>query len=97
MKKRVFIILAVVMALLYLAACGQNKSKYSSKMIKLKLLQQFFPEYDWVREIAGENSNVDITMLLDNGVDLHSYQPTAEDIMKISSCDMFIYVWRRVR
>ncbi len=31
-------------------------------------------------------------MLLDNGVDLHSYQPTADDIMKISTCDMFIYV-----
>ena len=31
-------------------------------------------------------------MLLDNGVDLHSYQPTADDIMKISECDLFIYV-----
>ena len=31
-------------------------------------------------------------MLLDNGVDLHSYQPTSEDIMKISDCDLFIYV-----
>ena len=31
-------------------------------------------------------------MLLDNGVDLHSYQPTAEDIRKISECDLFIYV-----
>nr|MCR5282715.1 metal ABC transporter substrate-binding protein [Lachnospiraceae bacterium] len=25
-------------------------------------------------------------------VDLHSYQPTADDIMSISTCDMFIYV-----
>ncbi len=31
-------------------------------------------------------------MLLDNGVDLHSYQPTADDIVKISTCDLFIYV-----
>lgn len=31
-------------------------------------------------------------MLLDNGVDLHSYQPTADDIIKISDCDLFIYV-----
>lgn len=92
MKKRISIILAVVMALLCLAACGQNKSKYSSKNDKIKVVTTIFPEYDWVREIAGENSNVDITTLLDNGVDLHSYQPTAEDIMKISSCDMFIYV-----
>ena len=52
-----------------------------------------FPEYDWVRQIAGEEADqMDITMLLDNGVDLHSYQPTAEDIMKVSDCDLFVYV-----
>ena len=31
-------------------------------------------------------------MLLDKGVDLHSYQPTAEDIRKVAGCDMFLYV-----
>lgn len=31
-------------------------------------------------------------MLLDNGVDLHSYQPTADDIVKIADCDLFLYV-----
>ena len=31
-------------------------------------------------------------MLLDNGVDLHSYQPTSDDILKISDCDLFVYV-----
>ena len=46
-----------------------------------------------MKQIAGEQaSDMDITMLLDNGVDLHSYQPTAADIMKISDCDLFIYV-----
>ena len=31
-------------------------------------------------------------MLLDNGVDLHSYQPSADDMVKVSKCDLFIYV-----
>ena len=31
-------------------------------------------------------------MLLDSGVDLHSYQPTVDDIVKISNCDLFLYV-----
>lgn len=58
-----------------------------------KLLQQYFQKYDWVKEIAGDEiSNIDLTMLLDNGVDLHSYQPTSEDILKISDCDLFVYV-----
>ena len=60
---------------------------------KIKVVTTIFPEYDWVKEIAGDNSeSIDLTMLLDNGVDLHSYQPTAEDIRKISDCDLFIYV-----
>ena len=60
---------------------------------QIKVVTTIFPEYDWVREIAGgEISHIDVTMLLDDGVDLHSYQPTAEDIMKISDCDLFIYV-----
>ena len=60
---------------------------------RLKVVTTIFPEYDWVRQIAGDElSNMDLTMLLDNGVDLHSYQPTADDIMKISDCDLFVYV-----
>ena len=59
----------------------------------LNIVTTIFPEYDWVREILGDNAgNADLTMLLDNGVDLHSYQPTAQDILKISTCDLFIYV-----
>ncbi|SFN66983.1 zinc transport system substrate-binding protein [Pseudobutyrivibrio sp. UC1225] len=59
---------------------------------KISVVTTIFPEYDWVKEIVGDNDNVEITMLLDNGVDLHSFQPTAEDIMKVANCDMFIYV-----
>lgn len=52
-----------------------------------------FPEYDWVKEILGDHAdNVQLTYLLDNGVDLHSYQPTADDMLKISGCDLFVYV-----
>ncbi len=58
----------------------------------ISVVTTIFPEYDWVKQVVGEVPNVDITLLLDNGVDLHSYQPTAEDIMKISSCDVFVYV-----
>ena len=60
---------------------------------KIKVVTTIFPEYDWVKQIVGNQiSNMELTMLLDNGVDLHSYQPTAEDILKVSECDLFIYV-----
>jgi ABC-type Zn uptake system ZnuABC Zn-binding protein ZnuA len=92
-RKYLSILLIAVMAILGLAACGQNLSNNSSENGKIKVVTTIFPEYDWVKQIAGEQaSDMDITMLLDNGVDLHSYQPTAADIMKISDCDLFIYV-----
>ncbi len=60
---------------------------------KLKVVTTIFPEYDWAREILGDKaSNVELTLLLGNGVDLHSYQPSIQDIAKISTADIFIYV-----
>ncbi|MEE0072938.1 MAG: metal ABC transporter substrate-binding protein, partial [Lachnospiraceae bacterium] len=95
MKKYISIILAVVLSICGLSACGQADSNQTTEKDEkqIKVVTTIFPEYDWVREIAGDESDhVDLTMLLDNGVDLHSYQPTSEDIMKISDCDLFIYV-----
>ncbi|MBP5428614.1 MAG: zinc ABC transporter substrate-binding protein [Clostridia bacterium] len=60
---------------------------------KIQIVTTIFPEYDWVKEIVGEKTDrVEITMLLDSGADLHSYQPTADDIVKVATCDLFIYV-----
>ena len=60
---------------------------------KIRIVTTIFPEYDWVREILGDKADsAEITMLLDNGVDLHSYQPTADDLIRISDCDLFVYV-----
>ena len=95
MKKYISIILAVVLSICGLSACGQADSNQTTEKDEkqIKVVTTIFPEYDWVREIAGDESDhVDLTILLDNGVDLHSYQPTLEDIMKISDCDLFIYV-----
>ena len=92
-RKYLSLLLIAIAAILGLAACGQISSKNSSGNEKIKVVTTIFPEYDWVKQIAGEQaSDMDITMLLDNGVDLHSFQPTAADIMKISDCDLFIYV-----
>lgn len=60
---------------------------------KVSIVCTSFPQYDWVRQLTkGLDDNFDITYLQNTGVDLHSYQASAEDIMKIGSSDMFIYV-----
>jgi ABC-type metal ion transport system, periplasmic component/surface adhesin len=65
----------------------------SSDTDKLNIVATTFPLYDWTREILGENAEgVELTLLLDSKVDLHNYQPSVDDIVKIASCDLFIYV-----
>ena len=86
MKKIIALMFCIVL-IFTASACGNSQGKS-----KISIVTTIFPVYDWVRNVVGENENVDITMLLDSGVDLHSFQPTAEDIIKISSCDMFVYV-----
>lgn len=91
MKKLISVILTGVMLLTLFTACSGNTTNKNSE--GLSIVCTIFPEYDWVMEILGEKAqDADVTLLLDNGADLHNYQPTADDIIKISSCDMFIYV-----
>ena len=95
MKKMLTKIAAVLCAAVMLTACaGQGSGAApSSGSDKLTIVTTIFPEYDWVMQILGDKAaDADVTMLLDNGVDLHSYQPVASDILKISDCDIFIYV-----
>lgn len=99
--KRIFaVFFSLLLATGILGGCGKAESSsisapsaLQSGNKPLKIVTTIFPEYDWVREILGDKADhAEVTMLLDNGVDLHSYQPTADDIIKISDCDLFIYV-----
>ena len=95
MKKMFTRIAAILCSAFILTACaGQGSgTAHSAVSDKLSIVTTIFPEYDWVMQILGDKAaDADVTMLLDNGVDLHSYQPVAEDILKIANCDVFIYV-----
>lgn len=93
MRKFLKYILAVFLCAA-LAACGTTDSKEEAETSEksLSIVATIFPAYDWVREILGENpGNVHLTFLLDSGTDMHSYQPTAADMVKIAECDLFVY------
>ena len=96
MKKLIITLLCSVLIMCTVIGCGSKASSGSgadNSDKTLKIVTTIFPEYDWVLNILGDKAaDCELTMLLDNGVDLHSYQPTAEDMLKISDCDMFIYV-----
>ena len=91
MKKILALLLALWIPAAVLSGCAPQDD--SAAFNKLNIVTTIFPAYDWVREILGdETDRAEITTLLDSGVDLHSYQPTVDDIVKISDCDLFLYV-----
>ena len=55
---------------------------------KLKVAVTLFPYYDFVRQIAGDQ--VDLQMVIPAGMDSHSFEPTPADIRTIQHADVLI-------
>ena len=104
MRKILVLIMAAVLVLGCLAGCGAKNDSPSgsaasgavsspSEGKQLRIVTTIFPLYDWVNKILGDNpQGAEVTLLLDKGVDLHNYQPTVDDILTVSNCDLFLYV-----
>ena len=87
--KKIFALAGLLLAF----GMGSAFAKKASNENKIKVVTTIFPEYDWAREVIGEKADdVELTLLLNNGVDLHSYQPSVKDIAKIQDADIFVYV-----
>ncbi len=70
------------------AACGLSNTE-NNENNKISVVCTLFPQYDFVREIAGDKA--EITLLLTPGTDSHSYDPSPADMVKINECDLFVY------
>ena len=86
-KKLLAALLAASAALC--CGCSSNEQQNNADSDKLSIVTTIFPAYDFARQVFGDTANV--TMLLKPGTESHSYDPTARDIVKIDSCDLFIY------
>lgn len=99
MRKYIYSLLALVLVLA-LAACGGAQSSSATQpgssnaagaqAQKLSVVATIFPQYDFVRQIAG--NAVELTMLLPPGSECHSFEPSPQDIITIQNCDVFICV-----
>lgn len=101
MRKILSVLLCLSLSLGILSGCGTAATEAaaparqgaSASDDELRIVTTIFPLYDWTRVILGDRMDeVSLTMLLDNGVDLHSYQPTTEDMVTIATADLFLYV-----
>lgn len=85
MKRLICILLTLLLVLPILAGCAQQVN-----CGKIKIVCTVFPQYDWIRSILGNSEEIELSLIVQNGADPHSYQPTAADIMSISNCDMIV-------
>ena len=87
---RTIFLLGILFTIAFCAtACGKTQEDDG----RLHVVAAIFPLYDWTREIIGETvPEVELTLLVNDGTDLHSYQPSASDLINISTCDVFLYV-----
>ncbi len=100
MRKYISTLVLLILLIAAFTGCSNNSngaatsdSNDTDAKEKISVVATIFPEYDWVREIIGDASeDIELTLLMDSGIDLHSFQPTANDILTISTCDLFIYV-----
>ena len=84
MKK--LIAAALVGALLRVSGCAVKPAADDGKPV---VVTTIFPAYDMARAVFGDSA--DIVLLLKPGMESHSYDPSARDIVKISLCDLFVY------
>ena len=84
-------LLLCITSIAAMAGCGKMPSSFVISD-KIKVVCTTFPQYDWVRQILGDNGDeFEIKLLTDNGVDMHSYQPSTADIAAVASCDVLVY------
>lgn len=89
--KKIIKLLSLISAVLLLPICFSGcANRQKSENGKIKVVCTVFPIYDWTREISEDKA--EITWLISNGTDMHSFQPSAADMIKIAECDLFIYV-----
>lgn len=87
--RKISALIMILCICISLSACNRPELVDNGK---ISVVCAGFSAYDWVRVLCGDRiSEIDLKMLGDNGADMHSYQPSVEDIARIGNCDLFIY------
>lgn len=91
MKKLVVsLIILIVIVTGIIIAVNSKKDSIDMENEKLNIVVTVYPVYDFAKEIVGDKANV--SMLLSPGVEIHDYEPTPQDIIKIEESDLFFYL-----
>lgn len=89
----IFGALSLVLFTIFFVGCNDTEKVDTAKGKKLSVVTTIYPEYAWVKEILGARvDSLDLLLLVKNGMDLHSFNPSAKDIATIANADVVVYV-----
>ena len=80
-NKKVIILATIIIIIIGIVMAIFIKPKNNKKSDKLNIVTTTFSTYDFAKQIVGDKAEV--VFLLGPGVDAHSYEPSATDLVKI--------------
>ena len=90
MKKSISIMLTICLLLSLLSGCGASPAAENGKP---SVVVTIYPVYDWVLNLLSERAgDFDLCLLLNEGVDMHSFQPSVQDMVAVADADLLIYI-----
>ena len=88
MKKITAILLCLILTVCGFSACGGGRDEVEGGLI----VCTSFVIADWVENIIGDTGYFYVSVLGDEGKDMHNFQPAAADMREILSCELLVYV-----
>lgn len=90
--KKILLIIILSIMILGIAVIVLKSGHTKKDLEKIQIVASNFASYDFLRAIIGDNDNIELTYLLGAGKDSHSYEPTAQDLIKIKNSKLFVYI-----
>ncbi|VUZ25398.1 High-affinity zinc uptake system binding-protein ZnuA [Acetobacterium wieringae] len=91
MRKKIVVFIVLLILAVGVTGCSQNTAaKNAESAGKISIVTTIFPVYDFARAIAG--GQAELTMLVKPAAEVHSYDPSPADMIKIQEADVFIYI-----
>lgn len=89
-RKIVFIIdILILITIVFFIVFFNSSDIAKNQESRIKIVATIFPNYDFARQIGGDK--VEVKLLLNSGVESHTYEPTPKDMIEIENCDIFVY------
>ncbi|OQB14522.1 MAG: High-affinity zinc uptake system binding-protein ZnuA precursor [Firmicutes bacterium ADurb.Bin193] len=88
MNKRLLLAVVLLFTVVFMTGCFPKKQPANGGD-KLKVYTSFYPMYDFAKKVGGEK--IELTNLTSSGGEVHDWEPSANDIIKLEGADVFIY------